>query len=241
VVGYDGGWNVRDEESSVGQKKLVRKAETPSKRGIRWPRWTGFRGKTVWDWQYLLLGALATTIIATLQIQLSALQQQQVQAIEEQRAQDAAVHTYTTQMIDLFTTSNYLDEVQEDETRTLARAHTLAALEEADLPHKKRIMQFLYDARLIQGNTPPVSLSGADLTGINFSDVDLSKANLSGADMHNSALDATNLSGAYLRGAKGISNKELEHQAYSLEGAIMPNGQKYEDWLKDRDKHQQDE
>jgi hypothetical protein len=36
VVGYDGA--VRDEEHSVGQKKLVRKAEPPSKRGIRWPR-----------------------------------------------------------------------------------------------------------------------------------------------------------------------------------------------------------
>jgi hypothetical protein len=31
VVGYDGGWNVRDEERSVrGKKQLVRKAEPPS-------------------------------------------------------------------------------------------------------------------------------------------------------------------------------------------------------------------
>jgi hypothetical protein len=29
--------------------------------------------------------------------------------------------------------------------------------------------------------------------------------------------------------------------AISLEGATMPNGQKYEDWLKDREKRQQDE
>jgi hypothetical protein len=34
----------------VGRKKLVRKAEPPSKRGIVWPRWTGFRGMTVRDW-----------------------------------------------------------------------------------------------------------------------------------------------------------------------------------------------
>jgi hypothetical protein len=38
----------------VGQKKLVRKAESPSKRGIAWPRWTGFRGMTVRDWLQLL-------------------------------------------------------------------------------------------------------------------------------------------------------------------------------------------
>jgi len=49
MIGYDGAWNVRDEERSVGQKKLVRKAEPPFKRRIAWPRWTGFRGKKVWD------------------------------------------------------------------------------------------------------------------------------------------------------------------------------------------------
>jgi uncharacterized protein YjbI with pentapeptide repeats len=122
-------------------------------------------------------------------------------------------------MVALFATNNYLDEVQEEETRTLARARTLAALEEADLPHIKRIIRFLYDARLIQGDTPPVSLSGADLTGIDLSDVELSKANLSGAD---------------LSGVKGITNKELQQQAVSLEGATMPNGQKYEEWLKSK-------
>jgi uncharacterized protein YjbI with pentapeptide repeats len=145
--------------------------------------------------------------------------EQRVQTIEEQRAQDAAVQTYTDQMVALFATNNYLDEVQEEETRTLARARTLAALEEADLPHTKRIIRFLYDARLIQGDTPPVSLSGADLTGIDLSDVELSKANLSGAD---------------LSGVKGITNKELQQQAVSLEGATMPNGQKYEEWLKSK-------
>ena len=29
-------------------------------------------------------------------------------------------------------------------------------------------------------------------------------------------------------------NEQLERQAASLEGAIMPNGQKYEDWLKSK-------
>jgi hypothetical protein len=48
VVGYDGAWNVRDEERSVVRKKLVRKVEElPSKRRIAWPRWSGFRGMTL--------------------------------------------------------------------------------------------------------------------------------------------------------------------------------------------------
>jgi hypothetical protein len=49
VVDYHGACNVRDEEQPMGRKKLVRKAAPQSKRGIAWPRWTGFRGTTVWD------------------------------------------------------------------------------------------------------------------------------------------------------------------------------------------------
>ena len=46
--------------------------------------------------------------------------------------------------------------------------------------------------------------------------------NLSGADLRN----------ANLSDASGITNEELEQQASSLKGATMPNGQKYEDWIK---------
>ena len=42
-----------------------------------------------------------------------------------------------------------------------------------------------------------------------------------------------NLSGANLSGATGKTAEQLDGQAGSLEGAIMPDGQKYGDWLKD--------
>jgi hypothetical protein len=46
------------------------------------------------------------------------------------------------------------------------------------------------------------------------------------------------LSTADLSGAISFINEELELQSktpeWSLEGATMPNGQKYEDWLKSR-------
>jgi hypothetical protein len=54
-------------------------------------------------------------------------------------------------------------------------------------------------------------------------------------------LDAADFRGAVLDSAEGITPEHLEQQAKSLEGAIMPNGQKYEDWLKAREKRQQDE
>ena len=96
----------------------------------------------------------------------------------------------------------------------------------------------LSGADLPKANLEDANLSGANLKNANLSDATLSSAdlstagqkwthrrtNLSGAELH----DAT-LSSADLRGAIGITNEELEQQAESLEGATMPNGQKYED------------
>ena len=57
-------------------------------------------------------------------------------------------------------------------------------------------------------------------------------ADLSNADLSGASLIGANLENANLSGADGITNAELEQQTVSLEGADMPNGQKYEDWLK---------
>jgi hypothetical protein len=62
----------------VGQKKLVRKAEPPSKRSIRWPRWTGFRGRTVWDWLELF-GTWAIPIVVVLAGAMFSAQQSRTQ------------------------------------------------------------------------------------------------------------------------------------------------------------------
>jgi uncharacterized protein YjbI with pentapeptide repeats len=75
----------------------------------------------------------------------------------------------------------------------------------------------------------PASLRNADLWDANLSGADLSNADLIRANLRNAKL-----SNAYLGGAEGIKNEELEQQAKSLEGATMPNGQKYEEWLKSR-------
>jgi uncharacterized protein YjbI with pentapeptide repeats len=230
--------NEEREPGSVSQQPPT------TKRGARRAfDWLGFRGKTTWDWMSLLLGALAGAYVAVLTTFLTHTQTTELEAqrqmIEEQRRQDAAVETYADQMVTLFATKDYLDETQEDETRTLARARTLAAFENADLTHKKSLIRFLYDAQLIQGRVPPVSIDGANLTGVNLNDVDLREANLSGATLRNAVLGNTDLSGAdlsyaNLTDAEGVTNEELDQQARSLEGATMPNGQKYEDWLKSK-------
>ena len=55
---------------------------------------------------------------------------------------------------------------------------------------------------------------------------------LRGADLSGASLQDANLMGADLSGARGVTGERLERQVYELGEAIMPNGQKYEDWLK---------
>jgi|SRR5215212_9131572 len=90
-------------------------------------------------------------------------------------------------------------------------------------------------------------LSGAELRGANLRGTDLRHAKLRGSDLTEADLGvaeetkkAADLTGADLSDAKGITNEELKQHTPSLEGATMPNGQKYEDWLKDKEGSRED-
>jgi len=69
-------------------------------------------------------------------------------------------------------------------------------------------------------NLPAVDLSktAADLSGADLSGADLSGADLSGVDLENAS----------------VTEEQLA-KCESLEGATMPNGQKYEEWRKDKE------
>src|SRR5215204_6298290 len=148
---------------------------------------------------------------------------------------------------------------QGDPVHTLAQARTSTAILRLDAEHNESVTHFLINsglavrsevsARLLRGST----LSHAKLSGAHLPNADLGDADLSGADLSNALLDnadlvahlpnadlssanliGTDLDNANLSGADGITNAELEQQADSLEGADMPNGQNYEDWLKSK-------
>jgi uncharacterized protein YjbI with pentapeptide repeats len=267
------------------KKTLVRQPDLPSK----WTRWTGFRGKTVWDWMDLLIVPLALVGIGLVFSMIQEERQQNLetqreehalaienqraaaeQALAEQRAQDEALQAYLNQMDTLLLEKDLLTAHQDSVVVTLARARTLTVLERLDPSRKAALMQFLVEAELVfRGMVqldPVIELHGAnlgetDLSSANLSGAILSEADLSGADLSNTILDATvlykadlsgaNLSGAMgsvngallnkadlsgadlykanLNNAQGITNEELEQQAASLEGATMPDGQKYEE------------
>jgi uncharacterized protein YjbI with pentapeptide repeats len=322
-----------------------------------------FGGKTLWDWLHLLSALAIPVVLAAAGLWFTAQQDrnqgslerqlaQQAQKIENQRAeaeralakeraQDEALQAYLSQMGSLLLEKDLRKSAKDSEVRSLARARTLTVLGRLDSGRKEKLLQFLYEAELIQKANPVIDLTGADLQGIDLSndrlsggpflanyleelerlgarplegapasdsefgsspadlsgaslrDADLSSAwldgvDLSGADLASAGLYHTDLNGAILSGAilneaelkgadlsgadlrsallgeanlrnaslskailskailsdaslfradlsdaYGYTQKQLA-QAGALKGATMPNGQKYEDWLKDK-------
>jgi hypothetical protein len=160
--------------------------------------------------------------------------------------QNAALQSYIDQMTHLLLNPNANDLLSEDRVREIIHARTLHALDQLDQSPtdslgKRALLHFLYKTNLIptrQPYGPPydtsilynANLRGADLEDLRLDGVDLRGANLTGAN-----LSGTTLTRADLEDALGFTSEELEQQAASLEGATMPNGQKYEEWLKSKD------
>jgi uncharacterized protein YjbI with pentapeptide repeats len=113
------------------------------------------------------------------------------------------------------------------------------------------------------GLTTGANLAGADLRSADLTGADLRNAILRGADLSDAILSGpadisrgqTDLSGADLTSAnlsgvrgippkvqgvgnppevQGVTDADIHAQTAFLQLATMPNGQKYEDWLKDR-------
>ena len=143
-----------------------------------------------------------------------------------------------------------------EEESILAKGRTHTVLPRLDGEGKGRVLQFLYETGLIikdrsvvdllgadlrAANLRGADLRGADLSTANLRGADLSGANLRQANLHWADLVSANLSGAYvgrtdlsladlsladLRDVKELTVRQLD-QAYSLEGATMPDGSKH--------------
>jgi uncharacterized protein YjbI with pentapeptide repeats len=170
--------------------------------------WTGFQGKTVWDFLQLLIVPLMLVAIGLVfslqqdarQNSLEVDRARTERELAEQRAQDEALQAYLNQMSSLLLEKDLRTSKEDSEVRTLARARTLTVLERLDPDRKTAVLQFLIEAELVQsvegGRGPIIALTSA-----NLSDVNLSLVNLSGADLSEADLSNTNLFSADLRDA----------------------------------------
>jgi uncharacterized protein YjbI with pentapeptide repeats len=129
--------------------------------------------------------------------------------------------------------------------RILVHQARFDSQEVEQLQHHIADLQHFSGVSLRKADLREANLQGAILIGASLTEAKLRKAcfkgailigaNLQGASVRNADFEEADLSWADLSGADRITNEELDAQAHSLEGATMPNGQKYEDWLNDKE------
>jgi hypothetical protein len=149
--------------------------------------------------------------------------------IAERRTQDEALQAYLDQMSSMLIPNTDQPSLYRarpgDSLSSVARARTLTILPRLDEDRKARVVQFLYESGLIAKGRPVLDLQGADLNWVDLRWAHLRSANLRSADLRS----------AYLLQAD-VTEEQLE-EASTLQNATMPNGQRYEDWLKDKESH----
>jgi uncharacterized protein YjbI with pentapeptide repeats len=224
--------------------------------------WTGFAGqqlqngelvpaKTLWDWLDLLIVPLVLAVGAFL---LDGSRKRSEREVESDRQRQQVLDDYFAYISELLLDKHLFGVRKSNSARELARTRTLTALRLLDGKRKAQVLQFLYEARLI--NTDPViqlngadfrgafldeaTLSGAELRGVYFSDASIRHANLVGADLRGSdfshvdfrssnftdaRLVQTTLDGADLRTAI-LKNTDLSE--VNLDKVHMTNAQRVE-------------
>jgi uncharacterized protein YjbI with pentapeptide repeats len=140
---------------------------------------------------------------ATTQMQATQVALTQAQALDQRR--QTTLDTYFDRMQDLFLAKpdEFKAYKQGDEYQALAVARTWTALRNLDGMRKATLIRFLWEAKLINGPQPIISLNSANLLGANFNRATLIGANLSGAllagaNFVDADLRGANLSDAYL-------------------------------------------
>lgn len=171
-------------------------------------------GITLWQWAQLLIVPAA---IAAGGAWFNSKQNARDQFTQEQRAQDDALQKYVDYISHLITEGKLYrtsDDLSLNEARITIRAQTLAVLTRLSDPYRKAsVLQFIYEAGLINGEGSFLSLLGANLQGVNLSRIgstleninlthaSLNKANFLEVSMRNAYLYGVDLTGADLTGA----------------------------------------
>jgi uncharacterized protein YjbI with pentapeptide repeats len=177
-----------------------------------------------------LLGVLVTQIVNT---HLTSSTQEYQQLLDEENRRNSELQSYLS-------TVGELPSNPDPAADTSAQAQTLTVLPDLDSDQKRTVMQFLYQAGLIEKDNPRISLYYADLTsanlkgsdsqdnrfvldnanlrGVNLQDADLEYISMQGSNLSNSHLVNTDLSNATL------SDASLNHAYLSnvdLSGATL--------------------
>jgi uncharacterized protein YjbI with pentapeptide repeats len=201
----------------------------------RTPRWTGFAGKTLWDWLELLLIPLALAAVA---FGLNYFANEREQRRDDRRAareralaadarRDDALRIYLQQMSSLMLERDLRTSRPGSEVQAVARAFTLTVLRRLDSERKGLVVRFLSQAGLIgselQNRVPFVDFRHPP-TRLR-TEMPPSKVNLGGADLRNVALRSTELIAKSFEGAdlRGADFREAHLEATTFDQADLRN------------------
>lgn len=168
--------------ASPAQKKLVKERLA----GIhnKLPKWTGLSGKTLWDWISLFIQLIGAAAI-TASILFSFIQFNEQQMANSRAAQDqqyqTTLDTYLDRMSDLLLIYHLASSKSGYELRAVADARTYTAVRSLDPNRKGTILRFLWEANLINGPQPIISIPAANLRETILANANLPETNLSGS------------------------------------------------------------
>jgi uncharacterized protein YjbI with pentapeptide repeats len=175
---------------------------------------TGFTGKTLWDWMQLLIIPL---FLAGGAYYLNKVEKDVEHDIAKDRQREEALQSYFDKMGNLLLKEK-LRTTKNRVVRDFARTITLNVLRDLDADRKRQVIQFLYEANLINFSDPIVVLEGADLSFSNLEEALLDDANLRRVNFYRAKLVNASLRGATLRKA---SLKEADLKLADLTDAKL--------------------
>jgi len=211
--------------------------------------WTGFSGymptnkdavreKTLWDWLDLLIIPAVLAVVAFL---LDGSRKRSEQAVESDRQRQQTLDCYFDYISELLLSGHLLNTTNSNYARELVRTRTLTALRLLDGKRKAQVLQFLFEARLIDPN-PVVNLNGADFRFALLDEATLSGAELRGVYFNGASIRFATLADADLRGSDfsdaSFSSSDLTGARFSqakLNGADLRGATLHKTDLSDAD------
>lgn len=169
-------------------------------------QWSGFENKTLWDILELVIIPIVLIIVAYLfsRADRQAESQRAEERVTVDRAiatnnlQDAALQKYIEAISELLLEKKLSKAQQNSNVAIAARARTIATLRILDGSRKAILIRFLYEAELILGKAPILTLEKADLRWVNLSYTSLKNINLGGAFLHMANMSHSDLQSARL-------------------------------------------
>ncbi|MHB8856485.1 MAG: pentapeptide repeat-containing protein [Bellilinea sp.] len=151
--------------------------------------------KTLWDWLDLLIIPIALAYIAFYLRKNEALT---VQKEADEHYKEQAINSYFQHIQDVLLTLNLEDAGIKQDASVISTARTLTLLQTLDPDRKSLVLKFLYEAKLIKGDNPFISLRRADLRQINYDLSSLSHADLSSVDFEQATFEKIGFENAML-------------------------------------------